>query len=109
VEAFTGERIDEFVFGGGAARSRVWAQTFADIVDRPVRTLEAPDFAGARAAALLAQHRVGALDEHDLADLVIIDAEFEPNAANRKVHHAVHEQFVAAFDALQPLYHGLNG
>jgi len=108
VEAFTGEHIEELVFGGGAARSPVWAQILADVVDRPVRTLEAPDFANARAAALLAHHRVGTLDEDDLAGLVIIDAEFEPIAANREAHDAMHEQFVAAFEALQPIYHGLN-
>jgi xylulokinase len=108
VEDFTGEYIEEFVFGGGAARSPVWAQTLADVVDRPVRTLEAPDFANARAAALLAHHRAGTLDEDDLAGLVIVDAEFEPNAANREAHDAMHEQFVAVFEALQPLYHGLN-
>ena len=96
------------MFGGGAARSPVWAQILADVVDRPVRTLEAPDFANARAAALLAHHRVGTLDEDDLAGLVVIDAEFEPIAANREAHVAMHEQFVAAFEALQPIYHALN-
>ncbi len=108
VEAFTGERVDELVFGGGAARSPVWAQILADVVDRPVRTLEAPDFVGARAAALLAHQRAGTLDADDLAALVITDAEYEPDPANRAVHDATHEQFVAVFDALQPIYHGLN-
>ncbi|MFO7592083.1 MAG: FGGY-family carbohydrate kinase [Acidimicrobiia bacterium] len=108
VEGFSGERIDELIFGGGAAHSPVWAQTLADVTDRPVRTLEDPSLAGARVAALLAHQRHGTLQADDLAALVITNGEFEPDAASRAVHVAVHEQFVAAFEALQPMFRALN-
>jgi len=36
VEGFSGHPDQEVVFGGGAARSRAWVQTLADILDRPV-------------------------------------------------------------------------
>lgn len=108
VEEFSGEQIDEVIFGGGAARSPAWAQILADVMNRPVRTLEAPSLAGARAAALLAHQRHGSLGEDDLAGLVVVDGAYEPDPANRAVHDAMHEQFVAAFDALQPISHALN-
>jgi sugar (pentulose or hexulose) kinase len=67
-----------------------------------------PDLAGARGAALLAHHRAGVLTDDDLDRLVPIDATYEPVAARRALYDAMHEQFVAAFDALRPVYHALN-
>ena len=42
VEAFAGRAGDRIVFGGGAARSGMWAQIVADVLERPVDTLKAP-------------------------------------------------------------------
>ena len=108
VEAFTGHRIEEVVFAGGAARSHGWAQIMADILDRPVHTMGDPELAGARGVALLALQRAGVLTEADLDRLVPIDATYQPVAARRALYDAMHEQFVAAFDALRPVYHALN-
>lgn len=108
VEAFTGHRIEEVVFAGGAARSHGWAQIMADILDRPVRTMGDPELAGARGVALLAQQRAGVLTEADLDSLVPVDATYEPASAHRALYDSMHGQFVAAFDALRPVYHALN-
>lgn len=109
VEAFSGTPIDEVVFGGGAARSPVWAGMLADILQRPVRVLTEPDHANARAVGLLALHRCGVLSLDDLAARVDTSDPIEPDERLAATYRACTEQFVASFEALRPVYHALNG
>jgi xylulokinase len=103
VERFTGHRIDDVVFAGGAARSSVWAQALADVLDRPVHTLAAPDLGAARGSALLALHDAGVLGRRDLAALVACDATFAPRPELRATYDRLGDQLVAAFDATRPI------
>ena len=54
VEAFTGERIGEIAFMGGAARSEPWCQILADVLGCAVLPLADPELGAARAMALRA-------------------------------------------------------
>lgn len=54
-----GARLESARLSGGAARSPVWAQIFADALDLPVEVLEGEEF-GARGAAICAGVSVGA-------------------------------------------------
>jgi len=109
VEGFSGRRIDELVFGGGAARSAGWCQILADVLDRPIRPLADPDRAVARACALVALHREGVLTRADVDDRIETTGCFEPSALNRDRYEVMHTQFEAAFDALAPIHAALNG
>jgi xylulokinase len=101
VEDFTGHRTDEVVFGGGAARSPGWAQILADVLDRPVRPLDDPEYAVARATAEIAlartDHTEGPVGVHLGGRL------HEPQAATRDRYGADQHRFEAAFDALQAI------
>jgi xylulokinase len=102
VEAFTRHRIEEIAFFGGAARSAGWAQVLADVLDRSVLTLEQPDRAVARAVAV-ASGRTPGVDVHLPAS-----GRYEPRPEYRARYDAMHEQFVAAFDALLPVHRALH-
>jgi xylulokinase len=108
VEAFTGQRMEELVFGGGAAHSRGWAQIVADVLDRPIHVLPNPGSAVARAVGLVALHRHGVLGAGDLAAMAAPSFTCEPTPAHRDRYGTMHEQFVAAFEAVRPICEALN-
>jgi xylulokinase len=109
VEAFTGNAIAEIALVGGAARSRAWCQVLADVLDRPIVAPSAPDVAIARATALLALQRSGALTRAELDHEPGAAAQrFEPDPAHRSLFADRHEQFEAAYSALLPISEALS-
>lgn len=106
VESFTGESIREIAFLGGAARSPQWAQTLADVLDRPVSVVAQPDAAIARAVALVALGLVPGGDPAVSADdtVVRLAGRFTPRAELRGRYAADQQLFEDAFAALRPIY-----
>jgi xylulokinase len=74
----------EITLVGGGARSAVWAQIFADVLQRPLRVPHAPELAGARGAAITAAVAVG-LRPGPASDVAQPEAErvHQPSAAMR--------------------------
>jgi xylulokinase len=90
VEHFTGRTgpggLGPIRFIGGGASSRLWCQTMADILDRPIDQVEQPAAANARGAALLAAVALGELSWTDVARVVGSTQRFEPDPAHRTVY-----------------------
>jgi xylulokinase len=108
VETFTGQSIRDIAFAGGAARSSEWCTVLADVMNRPIAALEAPDRAIARATALLALERHGALTRGDVADAVQIAHRYDPNPSHRDLYSRRQTQFEAAHAALLPISEALS-
>jgi xylulokinase len=109
VEAFTGARIDEITFVGGAARSVQWCQVLADVIGRPVSPLEQPERGAARAMALLALQRHGTITHADLERASsAVSATYQPESSRHEQYAYRQVQFEAAHAALLPISEALK-
>lgn len=93
---------------GGAARSEVWSQMFADALQRPVVVTDVEESA-ARGAALLAATAVGLLDgvEDPRAGTSVL-RRHEPGADRVAVLEEAYQVYQAALETLGPLWARLD-
>jgi len=108
VEKFVGRPLDPLNMVGGGAKSAVWAQIFADVLNRTIRQMKDPLQANARGAALIASVGLGFVRFDQIPDLVPCDAEFRPNPTNRKVYDELFGEFLRLYGATKGIYNRLN-
>jgi xylulokinase len=96
------------VFIGGGARSAVWAQIHADVLDRTIRQVADPIRANVRGAAFIAFVALGLADPGELAALVPIAAEFRPDPRHRALHDDKYAAFIEVYRRTRRMYGHLN-
>ena len=99
--------FDALYLVGGGAKSTVWPQIVADVLNCEVRVLADPDSAGARGAAIIAGRSLGWYGDYAPADFFAVAATFKPIARRVPVYDALysiyktlHPQLHDAFAAL---------
>jgi xylulokinase len=112
VEHFTGRTgprgLGPIRFIGGGATSRLWCQTLADILRRPIDQVEHPAAANARGAALLAGVAIGAVTWAEIPDLVRVCERFDPDNAHRDVYDQAYAAFRGVYRKNHAIYARLN-
>ncbi len=72
--------VDRLNMIGGGAKSEVWCQIFADVLNRTIYQVQDPQQAGARGVALLASLTLGFIDTFEnISSHIDISAAFQPN------------------------------
>ena len=99
LERFVGRRLDPLNIIGGGARSDVWCQIFADVLDRTIRQVQDPLQANARGAAFIAAVALGEITFDQVPDLVSFARTYEPNPEHRRVYDGL-------FAELEKIYRG---
>jgi xylulokinase len=108
VEKFIKRRLDAITMVGGGARSELWCQIVADVLDRNILLPEDPVMANARGAALQAAVALGRLTWDQVADSVPIARTFQPASATRAVHDAQFREFVNLYRSTKKIHARLN-
>lgn len=96
-ERFVGRRLEAVRVVGGGARSRLWCQIYADVLERPVLCVEGPALASLRGAAALAFAALGAGPLGELAERVRVSEAFEPRPELRGVYGELFDAFLGYY------------
>ncbi|MFQ5652545.1 MAG: FGGY-family carbohydrate kinase [bacterium] len=108
VEKFIKRRFEAITIIGGGARSEVWCQIHADVLNRPVRQVVDPIQANLRGAAFLASVALGYLTFAQIPDQVEIVRTFQPNPANREIYDLLFREFLNIYKKNRGIYARLN-
>ena len=108
VEKFLGRRLTALNFVGGGARSDIWCHIFADVLGLTIRQVKDPIQVNARGAGFLGAVGLGLLTFADVPAQVQIQAEYEPNPANRAVYDRSFTEFLNFYKATKGIYRRLN-
>ncbi|HFB53490.1 MAG TPA: autoinducer-2 kinase, partial [Sulfurimonas autotrophica] len=99
IEAFSGVKINEIVFAGGASKGALWSQILADVTGCRVKIPKVTE-ATALGAAMAAG--VGAKIYKSLEDaaekLVVWEREYKPNLENKKVYDTLKIKWQKAYE-----------
>jgi len=108
-EKFLGRALDRINIVGGGARSSVWCQIFADVLNRRVCQVDAPIQVNARGAAFIAAVALGRLSFDEVPAHTTYQREYEPTAAHRGVYDTSFAEFVNIYHRNKAIYRRLNG
>jgi xylulokinase len=107
VERFTGRRLDDIHMVGGGAKSDVWCQIHADVLNRTIRQVQDPVQVNVRGIALLAAVATGLITFDQIGDVAIANT-FHPNPANRPIYDELFDAYVTIYKQNNAIYRRLN-
>jgi xylulokinase len=108
VEQLIGKRAEAVNMVGGGAKSEIWCQIHADVMDRPIRQMKDPIEVNVRGAALLGAAALGYLRYEEIGSHVPVAKTFQPQPENRKLHDEMFAEFVAIYENNRKIYARLN-
>jgi xylulokinase len=108
VESFTERPFEYLNCVGGGARSPLWCQIMADVLDRPIRQVADPLLVNARGAGFSALVALGHLAWDDIPARVKIDDTFEPEPKNRDIYGRLFDAFLDVHKKNKGIYSRLN-
>ncbi|HSP78987.1 MAG TPA: FGGY-family carbohydrate kinase, partial [Myxococcaceae bacterium] len=108
VEQLLGRELDSLRIIGGGARSRLWCQIHADVLNRRIQQVDEPVLANARGAAFPAAVALGHLTVEEIPSLVPVARTYEPEPRNRALYDELFGEFVNLYKSNKAIFARLN-
>ncbi len=108
VEKFIRRPLAEVRMVGGGARSALWCQLHADVLQRPVLQIADPLHVNTRGAAFLAAVGLGYLHLEELAAHTPVAHRYDPRPATAALYDELFDAFVTIYRKTHPIYRRLN-
>ncbi len=108
-QRFARRRLDVLRIIGGGARSELWCQIVADVLDRRIERVQAPMIAGLRGAGLLVALARGDIERADVRGLVPVDRVFAPDPGTRDTYDQLYAEFPKLHSRNRAMFAHLNG
>jgi xylulokinase len=108
-EKFLSRKIEALNFVGGGAKSRIWCQIFADVMNVTIRQVKDPIEVNARGAAFIAAEALGMLKFEELQSQVEFENVYTPDPKNRALYDKIFGEFVRYYNQTKEIYKRLNG
>ncbi len=109
VEGFCGRPFEWLNFIGGGARSELWCQIYADVLNRTIRQVKDPVQANTRGAGLVGSVALKFLSFSDVAARVEIGNVYRPSPANRAIYDTLYREFLQIYKRNKGIFSRLNG
>ena len=103
-----GRKTDPINMIGGGARSDLWCQMHADVLDRTIRQVVEPQMGNARGAAFIAAVGLGYIRFEDIPSLVRFRNVYQPDPENRRIYDELFREFVNLYRSNRGIYERLN-
>jgi xylulokinase len=108
VEIFNKRPVESINMVGGGAKSAVWCQIHADVMNRPIRQVKDPIETNVRGAALLAAAGLGYLKYEEIGTRVKVTKTYTPNPDHRKIYDELFNEFIAIYASNKKIHARLN-
>ena len=108
VEKFIKRKLEAITMVGGGARSDLWCQIHANVLDQTILQARKPVMANARGAAMQAAVALGHLSWDDVADRAPIARAFEPDPSARARYDELFPAFLDLYKRTRKINARLN-
>ena len=102
-------KSDSINFIGGGAKSDLWCQILADVLDRNVNQMEDPSLGSTRGSAIISLVGLGVFKNlAEAIPLVKIKNTYKPNTENKEIYDKLFAEFTSLYKKQKKMFKNLN-